>query len=63
VAREFRFAGTNRVNVAFDVLNLPNAAGYQGFLSGANQLFSANYGKGGQVQTPRTYQLSFRYTF
>jgi hypothetical protein len=63
VARDFKLLSTNRVNVAFDVLNLPNAAGYQGFLTGANQLFSANYGKGGQVQTPRTYQLSFRYTF
>ena len=53
----------NRINVAFDLLNLPNAAGYQGFLTGANQLFSANYGKGGQIQTPRTYQLSFSYSF
>jgi hypothetical protein len=63
VARDFKLVGTNRVNIAFDVLNLPNAAGFQGFLAGANQLFSANYGKGGQVQTPRTYQLSFRYSF
>ena len=63
LARDFKLTTTNRINVAFDILNLPNAAGYQGFLTGANQLFSANYGKGGQVQTPRTYQLSFRYTF
>jgi hypothetical protein len=62
-ARDFKFMATNRINVAFDLLNVVNAGGFQGFLSGANQLFSANYGKGGQVQTPRTYQLSFRYTF
>jgi len=62
-ARDFKLIATSRINLAFDILNLPNAGGYQGFLTGANQLFSANYGKGGQVQTPRTYQLSFRYTF
>jgi hypothetical protein len=62
-ARDFKLAPRHRLNVAFDVLNLPNAAGFQGFLTGANQLFSANYGKGGQIQTPRTYQLSFRYMF
>jgi hypothetical protein len=62
-ARDFKLMATNRVNVAFDLLNVVNAGGFQGFLTGANQLFSANYGKGGQVQTPRTYQLSFRYTF
>jgi outer membrane receptor protein involved in Fe transport len=62
-ARDFKLMATNRINVAFDLLNVANAGGFQGFLTGANQLFSANYGKGGQVQTPRTYQLSFRYTF
>ncbi len=62
-ARDFKLMATNRINVAFDILNVGNLAGYQGFLSGANQLFSANYGKGGQVQTPRTYQISVRYTF
>jgi len=62
-ARDFKLLVNNRINVAFDLLNLPNAAGYQGFLTGANQLFSANYGKGGQIQTPRTYQLSFKYSF
>jgi hypothetical protein len=63
VARDFKLPSATRLNVAFDVLNLPNAAGYQGFLTGANQLFSANYGKGGQIQTPRTYQVSGRFTF
>jgi hypothetical protein len=44
-------------------MNVLNNAGFQGFLSGANQLFSANYGKGGQVQIPRTEQLNVGFKF
>jgi hypothetical protein len=63
VGREFRLARNRRIGVDFDALNLPNTAEYQGFLSGANQLFSTNYGKGGNVQPPRTLQLGLRYLF
>jgi outer membrane receptor protein involved in Fe transport len=63
IGRDFRLGGNRRFGVDFDALNLPNTAGYQGFLSGANQLFSTNYGKGGNVQPPRTLQLALRYLF
>ena len=57
VGRQFRLRGENRFGVDLDVLSLLNGDGYQGFLTGANQLFSTNYGKGGNVQQPRTVQL------
>jgi hypothetical protein len=63
IGRDFRLQGNRRFGVDFDFLNLANTGGYQGFLSGANQLFSANYGKGGNVQPPRTLQLGLRYLF
>ena len=63
IGRDFRLGKTHRLGVNFDILSLPNRAGYQGFLSGANQLYSTNYGKGGNVQPPRTLQLGLRYSF
>ena len=56
--------GANRtLTVNLDFLNILNKAAYQGFLAGANQLFSASYGSGGQVQIPRTEQLSIVFMF
>jgi hypothetical protein len=45
------------------MFNLPNLGKYQGFLSGANLLYSSNYGLGGEVQPPRSFQLELRYIF
>jgi hypothetical protein len=63
VGRGFGLAGSRRLTVSLDFMNVLNNAGFQGFLSGANQLFSANYGKGGQVQIPRTEQLNVGFKF
>jgi hypothetical protein len=63
VGREFALGGGRRLTVSLDILNAPNLAGYQGFLSGANQLYSANYGKGGSIQIPRTEQLNVGFKF
>jgi hypothetical protein len=63
VGRKFAFSEGRALTVNLDLMNLMNLDGFQGFLSGANQLFSANYGKGGQVQIPRTAQLGIGFTF
>jgi Carboxypeptidase regulatory-like domain/TonB dependent receptor len=63
LGRGFALSGGRRLTVSLDFLNVVNAAGFQGFLTGANQLFSANYGKGGQVQIPRTEQLNIAFRF
>jgi outer membrane receptor protein involved in Fe transport len=63
VGRTFALGSDRKLTAALDILNILNLSGYQGFLAGANQLFSANYGRGGSVQPPRSYQLSFRYVF
>jgi hypothetical protein len=63
VGREFRLRGDRQIEVDVDIFNLPNTAGYQGFLSGANQQYSTNFGKGGNIQPPRTVQLGLRFSF
>ena len=63
VGREFRIDATRRFAVNFDFFNIPNLGSYQGFLSGANQLFSTNFGRGGEVQPPRSTQLELRLWF
>ncbi len=63
VGREFRLNGDTQIEVDLDIFNVPNAAGYQGFLSGANQQYSTNFGKGGNIQPPRTVQLGLRFSF
>jgi hypothetical protein len=62
VGRQFH-RHTYTVALNLDVLNLPNLGKYQGFLSGANQIYSANYGLGGEVQPPRSVQLELRFLF
>jgi hypothetical protein len=52
-----------RFGINFDAFNLPNLGKYQGFLSGANLLYSTNYGLGGEVQPPRSFQLELRFIF
>ncbi len=49
--------------VDLDIFNLPNRGSFQGWLAGANQIYSTNYGRGGEVQPPRTYQLGLRFLF
>jgi hypothetical protein len=49
--------------VDLDVFNLPNSGRFQGWLAGANQIYNANYTRGGEVQPPRTYQLGLRFLF
>jgi len=63
IGREFRFGGDRRIALDFDVFNIPNAGRYQAFLSGANHLFSANYGRGREVQSPRAAQIGLRVMF
>jgi hypothetical protein len=62
LGKEFPF-GRRRVGVNLDVFNVPNRGSYQGFLAGANQLFSTNYGRGGEIQPPRSVQLEARFFF
>ena len=52
-----------KFGVNLDLFNVPNLGSYQGFLSGANQLYSTNYGLGGEVQPPRSVQLELRFLF
>jgi hypothetical protein len=63
IGREFRIDSVRRFAVNVDLFNIPNLGSYQGFLSGANQLFSTNYGRGGEVQPPRSTQLELRFWF
>ena len=63
VGREFRFAGERRFAVNLDIFNIRNLSSYQGFLTGANQLFSTNYGRGGEIQPPRSVQIELRAWF
>ena len=63
VGRQFQLAGGRRLEVDANGYNLGNFGNFQGFLSGANQLFSTNYGLGGNVQQPISAQLSVRYSF
>jgi outer membrane receptor protein involved in Fe transport len=62
VGHEFPF-GERRLAVNLDFFNVPNKGSFQGFLTGANQLFSTNYGRGGEVQPPRSVQLELRLIF
>jgi hypothetical protein len=63
LGREFRLRGGTRFEVDLDMFNLPNLAGFQGFLPAAHVYNTANYGKGGNVQPPRTVQLGLRFSF
>ena len=63
VGREFDLGRERKIGVNFDVFNLPNMGRFQSFLSGADQLFSTNYGRGGEVQPPRSAQLEVRFSF
>jgi hypothetical protein len=62
IGREFAVQ-TYKFGVNFDMFNLRNLGKYQGFLSGANLLYSSNYGLGGEVQPPRSFQLEVRFQF
>jgi Carboxypeptidase regulatory-like domain/TonB dependent receptor len=46
-----------------DVFNVPNLGHYQALLSGANLVYSSNYGLGGEVQPPRSYQVEVKFQF
>jgi hypothetical protein len=63
VGKEFALPRSTKFAVNLDMFNLPNLGKYQGFLSGANLLYSSNYGLGGEVQPPRSFQLELRYIF
>jgi hypothetical protein len=63
VGREFRFSGERRFAVNLDFFNIRNLSSFQGFLTGANQLFSTNYGRGGEIQPPRSVQIELRAWF
>jgi hypothetical protein len=63
VGREFQFAGEHRLRLDIDFFNVGNLGRPQGFLGGANQLFSTNYGRGGQIQQPVSAQFGVRYWF
>jgi len=63
VGKEFALPRNTRFMVNLDMFNLPNLGKYQGFLSGSNLLYSSNYGLGGDVQPPRSFQLELRFLF
>jgi hypothetical protein len=62
VGRDFAF-GARRLQLALDLFNVTNSGRPEGFLSGANQEYSPNYGKTGTIQLPRSGQLSLRMAF
>jgi hypothetical protein len=55
--------GKQRLEVAFDVLNVINAGGDQAFIPGASQQFSPVFGLGSMRQLPRAVGSSFRVLF
>jgi hypothetical protein len=63
IGKEFPLPKSTKFGVNFDMFNLPNLGKFQGFLSGANLLYSSNYGLGGTAQPPRSFQLELRYIF
>jgi hypothetical protein len=63
IGRQFVLAYGHKLEIDGNIFNLGNFASFQGFLSGASQLFSSNYGKGGNIQQPVSGQLSIRYLF
>ena len=64
VGRELRLQGSTRLQLHVDVFNLPNLASFQGFQPGAQQVDDPNtYGKGANVQPPRTVQVGVRFSF
>jgi len=63
IGKEFPLPKNTKFSVNFDMFNLPNLGNFQGFLSGANLLYSSNYGLGGTAQPPRSFQLELRYIF
>jgi hypothetical protein len=63
VGREFVVQQKYRFGVNLDMFNIGNLGKYQAFLSGANLLYSSNYGIGGEVQPPRSFQLELRFIF
>ena len=64
LARGFSFQGDKRLEISLDVFNVPNLACFQGFLPGAQQLDDKNtYGRGANVQPPRTVQFGTRFSF
>lgn len=62
VGRVFSW-GRWRVEPSLDVLNVVNAARFQQFMGGANDLTNANYQKQTFLQTPRQAMFSLRVTF
>ncbi len=62
LGRAFTF-GPRRLEVSADVLNVLNSDADQSFLGGANQQFSANFGKAGLRVTPRQGQFGLRFIF
>lgn len=63
VGREFTFDSARRVEVALNLFNLTNEGAPQTWLGGAAQDFNPNFGRGGNIQLPRTAQLYVRATF
>ena len=61
--REFRLSTDRKFAVNLDLFNVANLGSFQGFLAGANQLYSTNYGRGGEIQPPRSVQLELRLWF
>jgi hypothetical protein len=69
VGRDFKF-GDHTISLAFDVFNITNNGADQQFLSGGNQVFSANFARqedgsflGRNRQFARSAQLLIRYVF
>jgi hypothetical protein len=63
LGRQFQLGRDRRLELDANIFNVGNFGRYQGFLSGANQLYSANYSLGGNVQQPVSGQFSARLLF
>ena len=70
LGRNFRLKSTQTFEIAFDIFNVTNRGAAQQFLSGGNQLYSANYAiapdgrfRGTSLQFARSGQLLLKYAF
>jgi hypothetical protein len=63
LGRQFKLGGERRLEIGFDVFNVLNRDSDTLFQSGANQQYSANYGRTFARQEPRSYRVSARVAF
>jgi hypothetical protein len=63
VGRRFSLGRGMFFEVDLDIFNILNTGANQAFEIDAHALYSQTYGKGTNVQPPRTFQLGLQFTF